>query len=271
MRQLTLRPSQQLTQESKAIKIEAPHQPTPIHSQAQRSTTQAAPPSSTITNPPPPIGTVPQLALNSGTSYPLIRTSTLDIDGNPIYPPKSKELLSIDIDADLAEEQKIWRNPGQDQSDYFNYGFDEFTWELYRQRQLAMANTLQQQKNDMQQMQQMVGGGGPMPGMPGMSMGGVQGGGGGGGGGQGPPMGPGGMPNMSPEDMVNMMTSQGVDPTQVGLEQFAQMMMMQGGMGGFGGPGGQQQGGGGFQQGNHQGGGGGGGGGRGRGRGRGGW
>jgi pre-mRNA 3'-end-processing factor FIP1 len=187
------------------------------------------------------------------------------VNGNPVYPPQGKEILSVDIDADLAEEQKIWRRPGEDQSDYFNYGFDEFTWELYRQRQVSMANTLQGQKNDMAQMQAMMGGG-PMPGMPGMGAG-PQGNGGPGGapptgpGGGGNAMGPGGMNEQQMQMMMQDMMAQGMDPSQMDFASFMQMAGQ--GMGGFGGgPGGQQ--GGGFQQG-HQGGGRGGRGGRGRG------
>jgi pre-mRNA 3'-end-processing factor FIP1 len=219
---------------------------------------------------------VPQLsaASLSGAAFPAQRTSTIDVNGNPVYPPQGKEILSVDIDADLAEEQKIWRRPGEDQSDYFNYGFDEFTWELYRQRQVSMANTLQGQKNDMAQMQAMMGGG-PMPGMPGMGAG-PQGNGGPGGapptgpGGGGNAMGPGGMNEQQMQMMMQDMMAQGMDPSQMDFASFMQMAGQ--GMGGFGGgPGGQQGGGfqqghqgGGFQQG-HQGGGRGGRGGRGRG------
>lgn len=32
-------------------------------------------------------------------------------------------------------EEKPWRRPGTDLSDYFNYGFDEFTWMAYCNRQ----------------------------------------------------------------------------------------------------------------------------------------
>lgn len=245
--ELTDAPSQQQPQESKAIKIEAPPQSLSTPSQAPKAA---------------PAGTVPQLSSLSGAAYPAQRTSTVDINGNPVYPPQGKEILQVDVDADMADEQKIWRRPGEDQSDYFNYGFDEFTWELYRQRQVAMANTLQQQKNDMAQMQQMMG---PLPGMPNMpgpgqgnAPAGAPSGPGGGGGGA---MGPGNMAEAQQMEMMfQQMASQGMDPSQIDFASFMQMAGQ--GMGGFGGPGGQQ--GGGFQQGNH--GGGGGRGGRGRGR-----
>ncbi|KAH8728684.1 Fip1 motif-domain-containing protein, partial [Phaeosphaeriaceae sp. PMI808] len=222
--------------ESKAIKIEAPPQSTPTPSQPSQ---------------PLPTGIVPQLSAIPGTSFPALRTSTIDVNDNPVYPPQGKPLLQVDMDADLAEEQKIWRRPGEDQSDYFNYGFDEFTWETYRQRQMSMAGTIEQQKNDMVQMQQMMGGG--MPGMPSMpgpgpvqnnAPGGVPtgpAGGVGGGGGAGSIN-----EQQQMEMMFQQMVSQGMDPSQMDFGSFMQMAGQ--GMGGFpGGPGGQQ---GGFQQGN---------------------
>jgi pre-mRNA 3'-end-processing factor FIP1 len=233
------KPVAQPTPESKAIKIEAPQQP------ATASAPAPAPrPAAT--------GTVPQLSTVPSTVYPAQKTSTIDVNGNPVYPPQDKPLLQVDMDADLAEEQKIWRQPGQDQSDFFNYGFDEFTWEIYRQRQLAMSDTLQTQKNDLAQMQQMMGPG--MPAMPGM------GGPGGNNAPSGPAVGSGDPDQQQMQLMFQQMMAQGMDPSQM---DFGSFMQMAGGPGGgFGGPGGQ----GGFQ-GNQ-----GGGGGRGRGgRGRGGW
>lgn len=164
------------------------------------------------------------------------------------------------MEADMAEEQKIWRRPGEDQSDYFNYGFDEFTWEMYRQRQGTMAQTLQQQKNDMVQMQQMMGQIPGMPNMPGPAQPNPP---------AGAPSGPGGAA-MDPgsmneqaqmEMMFQQMASQGIDPSQMDFASFMQMAGQ--GMAGFGGPALQQ--GGGFQQGGHAGGSRGGRGGRGRG------
>lgn len=242
--------SQQQPQESRAIKIEAPPLSSSTPSQAPKA---------------PATGIVPQLSAVPGTAYPAQRTSTIDVNGNPVYPPQGKEILQVDMDVDMAEEHKIWRNPGEDQSDYFNYGFDEFTWELYRQRQVAMANTLQQQKNDMAQMHQIMGPMGGMPTMPTMpTMPGP---------GQAnpttnaPPGAPSGSgaPTMNEaqqmEMMFQQMASQGMDPSQLDFGTFMQIAGQ--GMGGFGGPGGQQ--GGSFQQNSQSGGARGGRGGRGRG------
>lgn len=35
------------------------------------------------------------------------------------------------IDLDFDFEEKPWRKPGQDITDYFNYGFDEKSWRNY--------------------------------------------------------------------------------------------------------------------------------------------
>ena len=48
---------------------------------------------------------------------------------------------------DLAEQDKPWRLPGAVQTDYFNYGFDEFTWTTYCIRQKTMTSTLTDQKS----------------------------------------------------------------------------------------------------------------------------
>ncbi|KAF2816192.1 uncharacterized protein BDZ99DRAFT_130669 [Mytilinidion resinicola] len=106
--------------------------------------------------------TAPGVPQQLGTSFPEVRTSTIDVNADPIYPPVGKTVSQIDIDADLAESTKPWRLPGADQSDYFNYGFDEFTWEMYRQKQASMASTLTAQKAETEQFQRMFGAA-PMP------------------------------------------------------------------------------------------------------------
>ncbi|KAK6544714.1 hypothetical protein TWF694_001400 [Orbilia ellipsospora] len=67
-----------------------------------------------------------------GPTPPPIATSTLDINAVPTHPSTGDKLTSLNID-DLPS--KPWRNPGSDVSDYFNYGFDEFTWTAYCQKQ----------------------------------------------------------------------------------------------------------------------------------------
>jgi pre-mRNA 3'-end-processing factor FIP1 len=106
----------------------------------------------------------------------------------------------------LNENDKPWRRPGTDISDYFNYGFDEFTWALYASKQESLRSEYSQDKvaqnnkkmfEDMNMMMAMGG----MPGMPGMPAGA----------GAAMP----GMEGMPPEmqAMMQQMMAQGVDPS----------------------------------------------------------
>ncbi|KAM0717088.1 hypothetical protein Q7P37_006940 [Cladosporium fusiforme] len=178
----------------------------------------------------------PTHAGKEGKDFPQIRTSTINLEANPNWPGVNKPITLLDIDADLAENSKLWRLPGTDQTDFFNYGFDEYTWTQYCVRQQNMAGTIAQQKDEDMQMKAMLGGGG-MPGMPGPA----------------PP----GMPDM--DQMMQMMMSQGMDPSKMDMNQFMAMMGgMPGGPGGGGhtpqpgGPGFGGQGGFGGQQGQGQ-------------------
>ena len=58
-------------------------------------------------------------------------SGTIDLDANPML----KDGTPI-YDLDLATmEDKPWRKPGADITDYFNYGFNEETWNHYCERQ----------------------------------------------------------------------------------------------------------------------------------------
>ena len=109
--------------------------------------------------------------------------------------------------ADLGENDKPWRRPGSDVTDYFNYGFDEFTWALYSSKQdtlrkdYAQEALAQDQKRMYEQMNMMMGMGG-LPGMPGMP----------GGGAGGMPM-EGIIPEM--QQMMQQMMASGMDPSQM--------------------------------------------------------
>lgn len=86
---------------------------------------------------------------------------------------------------DLSAKEKPWRKPGTDLSDYFNYGFDEFSWSLYADKQNKLRNeysseTVEQRtKKMMEDMMgmMMMGGtmGGAMPGSGGMPPSGMEG------------------------------------------------------------------------------------------------
>lgn len=52
-----------------------------------------------------------------------------EIDGVPTY---DYDIESINV------EERPWRKPGADLTDYFNYGFNEDTWKVYCQRQQGL-------------------------------------------------------------------------------------------------------------------------------------
>ncbi|KAF2753038.1 hypothetical protein EJ05DRAFT_480754 [Pseudovirgaria hyperparasitica] len=164
--------------------------------------------------------------LRDGSKFPEVHTSTVNVEADPMYEPAGKPISQVDLDADMAEHTKPWRLPGSDQSDYFNYGFDEFTWASYVIRQQTMANQLVSQKAETAQFQQMFGGG--MPGMPvpPAAPAAPQGGGG------GPPAGMPGMPSeQEMMQMAQMMMASGQDPSSMDFGTFMQQ---------FGGGGGGQ-------------------------------
>jgi pre-mRNA 3'-end-processing factor FIP1 len=146
----------------------------------------------------------------SGAELPAVATSKIDVDAKPKYEPAGKPITQVNIDEDLPENEKPWRRPGTDISDYFNYGFDEFTWALYAAKQESLRSEFDQSKiadtqkklfEDMNMMMAMSG----MPGMPGL------------------PAGGGGMPAMPSMDgmpadmqaMMQQMMASGMDPSQM--------------------------------------------------------
>ncbi|KAK4696552.1 hypothetical protein P7C71_g1370, partial [Lecanoromycetidae sp. Uapishka_2] len=138
------------------------------------------------------------------------------------------ESIADEAIADFPEDDKPWRRPGTDMTDYFNYGFDEFTWASYCLKQQTLRKEVTDSKKQMEEMQSflsMPGGMPPMPGMPGPP-GGAQ-----------PGIPPTGGPADIPPEMQQMMSqmvAQGMDPSQMDPSTFFQMM--QGGQGGAGDP-----------------------------------
>lgn len=210
----------------------------------------------------------PTAPLKPGSSYPAHHTSSVDVSANPIHPSTNKPILSTDLDADFpTEDDKPWRRPGSDINDYFNYGFDEFTWASYCLKQQSLRKDINDQKTQMEDMQAFLSGGlpgmpvpgGPTPSLPGLMPGAVAGGGGGGGAGggrgtPGPPQGgagpgsqnsmpgmPPGMPELSPDMMQAVfagMMAQGMDPSSMDPMTFMQhaQAMIGGGQPGAGTP-----------------------------------
>lgn len=73
----------------------------------------------------------------------------LDIDA--VAEHDGKPLTQVNLE---NFEDKPWRQPGADVTDYFNYGFDEFTWTAYCSKQ----DNLREDFNPQKVMNQMMGG-----------------------------------------------------------------------------------------------------------------
>jgi pre-mRNA 3'-end-processing factor FIP1 len=100
---------------------------------------------SSITAPAPPAIPTQSLAISDPKSQapeePQVDPSTLPIVTAPSTAPKielnkdgtmdGRSIYEVDI---ASLENKGWRRPGSDLSDWFNYGFDEISWEAYAVR-----------------------------------------------------------------------------------------------------------------------------------------
>ncbi|KAI5457143.1 Fip1 motif-domain-containing protein [Mariannaea sp. PMI_226] len=161
--------------------------------------------------------------------------STIDINANPIHAASGKPITHVNIDEDLPESDKPWRKPGTDISDYFNYGFDEFTWALYAAKQESVrgefgadvfANNNKKMMDDFNSMMMMGGMGMPGGGSSAGAAGGMS-----------------GMEGMPPEmqAMMQQMMASGMDPSQMDPSQMSAMFagMQNAGGAGSGGQGGQ--------------------------------
>ncbi|KAJ3615584.1 hypothetical protein Zmor_016305, partial [Zophobas morio] len=81
------------------------------------------------------IAAVPETAPSAET-VPRSSTATVKLDLNtPGIVKSGNEMVNIyDYDPEV-DQDKPWRKPGADITDYFNYGFTEDTWKIYRERQ----------------------------------------------------------------------------------------------------------------------------------------
>ncbi|PWW79976.1 Fip1-domain-containing protein [Tuber magnatum] len=136
----------------------APTRPIPESSGSAKVTTPQPPTSATLQ---PPIGP----ASSQHPHPPTSSSSKLDLNGNPAYHGTPIKSISLDSDT-LLPSDKPWRKPGADVTDYFNYGFDEFTWTAYCQKQESMREEFDPRKM-MEQMMLLSGmtGGLGMPGI----------------------------------------------------------------------------------------------------------
>ncbi|KAI0005518.1 Fip1 motif-domain-containing protein, partial [Russula compacta] len=99
---------------------------------------QPPPPTSTPSSKPlatPNVTAPPTVTAASVSSVPDVEPMFED-GPDPATLPPGRPVFEVDMTA-LAE--KAWRRPGSDLSDWFNYGFDEISWEAYcyRRRELG--------------------------------------------------------------------------------------------------------------------------------------
>lgn len=107
------------------------------------TSSQGISPSNTLANLAPPPNTEPVEPIDPATLPPVkAPPSHPTIDPNAPGNYDGRAIFEHDINS-MAE--KPWRRPGSDISEYFNYGFDEISWEMYcyRRRDLGeMVNVL---------------------------------------------------------------------------------------------------------------------------------
>jgi pre-mRNA 3'-end-processing factor FIP1 len=96
---------------------------------------------------------------STSTDATIARVSGVDI--NKVGEYNGIPVTAINLQ-DLKE--KPWRQPGADVSEYFNFGFNEFTWMLYCSKQDKLRSQFNPQKAMMEFMPMAMMGG--MPGMP---------------------------------------------------------------------------------------------------------
>ncbi|KAJ5388766.1 hypothetical protein N7509_011307 [Penicillium cosmopolitanum] len=216
-------PPQEASHPRHASLRQEPQRPSSADSSAvSKSGTPSATPrldASTPVTAPAAAATKPTAPQKPGSAYPAIHTSTIDVNGNPVHPTTGKPIMATDMDVDFPTDDKPWRRPGSDVSDFFNYGFDEFTWVSYCLKQQGTRKDVVDQKRQMDDMQSFLGMGmPPMPGAPQDQL-------------QRP------TPRRPCPGMLQAMMAQGIDPSSMdpmAFMQHAQAMM--GGQPGGGAP-----------------------------------
>ena len=87
-----------------------------------------------LTNSTPPVSKShkPKLDISSDKVKPQPVAKLPDVEVDAIAELDGKSILEVDLETLHA---KPWRQAGADITEYFNYGFDEFTWTAYCQKQ----------------------------------------------------------------------------------------------------------------------------------------
>ncbi|KAJ3130214.1 cleavage polyadenylation factor subunit fip1, partial [Irineochytrium annulatum] len=82
------------------------------------------------------------------------KTSSGTLDLNAVGTFDGKEIFDVDLD---AFEDKPWRKPGADLTDYFNFGFSEASWRAYNVKQKQMREEMGQMMQRQLAMQKQAG------------------------------------------------------------------------------------------------------------------
>lgn len=80
---------------------------------------------------------------------------------NPSLP-----IIAADLDDDALFEERPWRRPGADLTDYFNFGFDEGSWKEYCQKQKVLREEHGGKRRIQNVFEAMASGGGASGGFP---------------------------------------------------------------------------------------------------------
>nr|KAJ3419113.1 pre-mRNA 3-end-processing factor fip1l1 [Polyrhizophydium stewartii] len=86
---------------------------------------------------------VPPKSAKPTIGLPIPRQAKSTIDINAMGQFDGKDIIDVEME---SFEEKPWRKPGADITDYFNYGFNEQTWRAYCSKQKIMREEIQMQK-----------------------------------------------------------------------------------------------------------------------------
>ena len=76
-------------------------------------------------------------------AVPAPHTSKAGVDLNAVGQVEGTDIFDLDLE---SMEDKPWRKPGADITDYFNFGFNEATWRQYCMKQKKLREELLMQK-----------------------------------------------------------------------------------------------------------------------------
>jgi pre-mRNA 3'-end-processing factor FIP1 len=71
-------------------------------------------------------------AVTAAAPTEVTQTAVSVLDLNAVGEYKGQNIFEVDME---GFDDRPWRKPGADITDYFNYGFDENSWRIYSQRQ----------------------------------------------------------------------------------------------------------------------------------------